>query len=222
MYGTPAHVQDQLARGSASARIEPWPANLAPSCRHVAQQVHRPSDAIVVPALTSSVQLCIRAFPLHRRLAAGSRAPYATRLSVCGSFTVMRVAIEVGVWLAVDLRPAPGGRAPAAGCPARPAECCPGTPPGMRLEVQVERLLGDQQVGVDLRPGSTARTSGSRSSSGCPCSRSVPIRIRHAVGQHVEVDGALVVVEEEGVVERRGLPRLPQVCSPPSTPRRIR
>ena len=79
-----------------------------------------------------------------------------------------------------------------------------------RLEVQVERLLRDQQVrvhrgevaelGVVVRRHRVAALE--------PLGAE---QVREAVREHVEVDGARVVVEEPGVVERGRVPRLEPV-----------
>ena len=87
-------------------------------------------------------------------------------------------------------------------------------PPGMRLEVQVHRLLGDQQVRVDRRQVAQLDrvVAAHRVAALEPL---VAHQVRQAVGQHVEVHAAVVVVEEERVVERG---RLAGVAS--GTPRR--
>ena len=92
-----------------------------------------------------------------------------------GTWTVSAVGVEVGVRLAVDpdlADPDAAGRQDV----RRDAQDVVLEAARDRAEVQVHRLLGDQQVGVDGGQVGTARTSGSRPSSGCPCRRSVPSR----------------------------------------------
>ena len=60
-------------------------------------------------------------------------------------------------------------------------------PSGLRLEVEVHRLLVDQQVGVDR--GQVAQLEGVVAAHGVAALEAlVAQQVRHAVGQHVEVD----------------------------------
>ena len=73
------------------------------------------------------------------------------------------------------------------------------------LEVEVHAALGDQQVGVDRRE--VAQLDGVVAAHGVAALEALGAhQVGNAVGQHVEVHRPVVVVEEEGVVERRRTP----------------
>ena len=101
--------------------------------------------------------------------------PDLVPLLVVGNVDGQLVGVEVGVRLAVDPDLADPDAARRQDV-RRDAQDVVLEAARLRLEVEVHRLLGDQQVGVDRRQVAQLDRVVAGSSSGCPCSRSVPSR----------------------------------------------